>query len=154
MSVSRTLAIVSSVTLLALGAAVLAAQQQPRVPLDPGRALEARYQLTYYPWWDVNRGTPFPSSMAFGDPSGQLRLLNKAGEVQTKDHAFFTPLGSNGRACITCHQPASAMSISVDLIRNRWADTNGKDPLRRGRRLQLPCPSGQRRVALLCSNAA
>jgi hypothetical protein len=126
---ARTLAIVSSVTVLALGAAVLAAQQQPRVPPDPGRALEARYQLTYYPWWDVNRGTPFPSSMAFGDPSGQLRLLNKSGEVQTKDHPFFTPLGSNGRACITCHQPASAMSLSVELIRLRWADTHGKDPL-------------------------
>src|SRR5262245_29301768 len=127
MYASRMFAIVSSVAMLALGAAPLG--QQPRVPSDPGRALEGRYQLTYYPWWDVNRGTPFPPSMAFGDPSGQLRLLNKSGEVQTKDHPFFTPLGSNGRACITCHQPASAMSLSVELIRSRWADTNGKDPL-------------------------
>ena len=127
MYASGMFAIVSSVAMLALGAALLA--QQPRVPADPGRALEGRYQLTYYPWWDVNRGTPFPPSMAFGDPSGQLRLLNKSGEVQTTDHPFFTPLGSNGRACITCHQPASAMSLSVELIRNRWADTNGKDPL-------------------------
>src|SRR5215813_8941268 len=127
MYASRMFAIVSSVAMLALGAALLG--QQPRVPADPGRALEGRYQLTYYPWWDVNRGTPFPPSMAFGDPSGQLRLLNKSGEVQTTDHPFFTPLGSNGRACITCHQPASAMSLSLELIRLRWADTNGKDPL-------------------------
>src|SRR5215475_3868661 len=127
MYASRMFAIVSSVAMLALGAALLA--QQPRLPADPGRALEARYQLTYYPWWDVNRGTPFPPSMAFGDPSGQLRLLNKSGEVQTKDHPFFTPLGSNGRACVTCHQPTSAMSLSLDLIRQRWVDTKGKDPL-------------------------
>src|SRR5262249_23278128 len=55
--------------------------------------------------------------------------LNKSGEVQTKDHPFFTPLGLNGRACITCHQPSSGMSLSLELIRLRWADTNGKDPL-------------------------
>src|SRR5207247_5427859 len=28
-----------------------------------------------------------------------------------------------------CHQPTTAMSLSLDLIRLRWADTNGKDPL-------------------------
>src|SRR5215510_3268894 len=127
MYASRMFAIVSSLAMLALGAALLA--QDPRVPPDPSRALEARYQLTYYPWWDVNRGTPFPPSIAFGDPSGQLRLQNKSGEVATKDHPFFTPLGSNGRACVTCHQPSSAMSLSVELIRLRWADTNGKDSL-------------------------
>src|SRR5262245_13230170 len=109
MYVYRTLVSVCAGAMLVLCGVVLAAQQQPRVPPDPGRALEARYQLTYYPWWDVNRGTPLFSSMAFGNPSGQLRVLNKSGEVQTKDHPFFIPLGSNGRACITCHQPASAM---------------------------------------------
>jgi hypothetical protein len=65
----------------------------------------------------------------YDDPSGQLRLVNKSGEVQTKNHPFFIALGSNGRACVTCHQPTTAMSLSLDLIRNRWADTNGKDPL-------------------------
>ncbi|MBV9742790.1 MAG: hypothetical protein JO099_03430, partial [Acidobacteriia bacterium] len=70
-----------------------------------------------------------PRSKTFGDPSGQLRLLNASGTVETKEHPFFTPLGSNGRACVTCHQPTSAMSLSLDLIRLRWADTQGKDPL-------------------------
>lgn len=82
-----------------------------------------------YPWWDANRGTPFPGSKTFGDASGELRLLNTSGTVDTNGHAFFTPLGSNGRACVTCHQPTSAMSLSLDLIRLRWADTQGKDPL-------------------------
>ena len=113
--------------ILFAGAPLLSAQQQPRVPPDP-RALEARYELAY-PWWDPNRGTPLPASKAYGDPSGQLRLLNTSGAVETNGHPFFTPLGSNGRACITCHQPTSAMSLSVDLIRLRWADTKGKDPL-------------------------
>jgi cytochrome c peroxidase len=56
-------------------------------------------------------------------------LLNQSGQVETKGHAFFTPLGFNGRSCVTCHQPTSAMSLSVDLIRTRWADTHGNDPL-------------------------
>jgi hypothetical protein len=110
-------------------AAMLSAQPPPGTPPDAVRALEARYQSTYYPWWDVNRGNPLGPSMVFGNPSGQLRLLNQSGAVETSGHPFFTPLGSNGRACVTCHQPSSAMSLSVELIRGRWADTGGKDPL-------------------------
>ena len=127
MSASRTLAIASSGAVLAL-AALLPAQQQPRAEIDPIRILEARYEVVGS-WWDPSRGTPFAPSRDFDDPSGKLRLLNQSGEIQTKGHPFFTPLGSNGRSCITCHQPTSAMSLSVDLIRSRWADTEGKDPL-------------------------
>src|SRR5712692_12091897 len=126
-SASRTIAIVSSAAVLAL-AALLSAQQQPHAVIDPVRTLEARYEVAR-PWWDPDRGTPLAASKDFDDPSGKLRLLNQSGDVQTKGHAFFTPLGSNGRSCVTCHQPTSAMSLSLDLIRLRWADTNGKDPL-------------------------
>src|SRR6516164_4695659 len=107
--------------------ALLFAQPQPRAAPD-SRILETRYELAY-PWWDPNRGTPLPPSKTFGDPSGQLRLLNTSGAVETSGHPFFNPLGGNGRACVTCHQPSSAMSLSLDLIRLRWSDTNGKDPL-------------------------
>src|SRR6059036_1206043 len=113
---------------LVLGAVLLPAQQQPRPAVDYRGILEARYESTQ-PWWNPGRGTPLAPSKDHEDPSGQLRLLNKSGEVQTKGHPFFTPLGSNGRSCVTCHQPTSAMSLSLDLIRLRWAETNGKDPL-------------------------
>jgi len=128
MYASRTFAIVASCAMLALGAALLPAQQQPDAAIDPVRIMEARYEVGR-PWWDPRRGTPLAPSKDFDDPSGQLRLLNKFGEVQTKGHPFFTPLGSNGRSCVTCHQPTSAMSLSLDLIRLRWAETNGRDPL-------------------------
>jgi len=135
MSASRTFAIVSSGAVLALGAALLYAQRlhaqqppQPHAAIDPVHLLEARYEVVT-PWWDAARGTPLPASKDYDDPSGKLRLLNQSGEVQTKDHPFFTPLGSNGRSCVTCHQPTSAMSLSLDLIRLRWAQTEGKDPL-------------------------
>ena len=116
----RTLVIVAAT-------AVLVAQPQARAVPD-SRVLETRYELAY-PWWDASRGTPLPASKMFGDVSGELRLLNTSGAIDTQGHPFFTPLGSNGRACVTCHQPTSAMSLSLDLIRLRWADTQGKDPL-------------------------
>ncbi len=46
-----------------------------------------------------------------------------------RGNPFFEPLGSNGRACVTCHQPASGMGLSVETIRRRWQETRGKDPL-------------------------
>ena len=120
-------AIVSATALLVWTEPVLSAQPQSRAAPD-SRLLETRYELAY-PWWDTSRGTPLPASKMFGNSSGELRLLNTSGAVDTNGHPFFTPLGSNGRACVTCHQPTNAMSLSLDLIRQRWADTQGKDPL-------------------------
>jgi cytochrome c peroxidase len=126
---SRGLGILSCTAALVLTATayLLGAEARSRDAPD-ARSLEARYELTY-PWWEPNRNTPLPRSKTFGDQSGELRLLNMSGVVETSGHAFFTPLGSNGRACVTCHQPTSAMSLSLELIRQRWADTQGKDPL-------------------------
>lgn len=103
------------------------AQQQPRGVIDLDRIREIRYDTSL--WWDPGRGIALPPTKDYDNASGQLRLLNESGEVETKGHPFFTALGSNGRACITCHQPSNAMSLSLDLIRDRWAATNGKDSL-------------------------
>lgn len=70
-----------------------------------------------------------PSQVPYEDGSGRITILHEGGAFQTKGHAFFTPIGSNGRACITCHQPSDGMSLSVDTIRRRWDETGGKDPL-------------------------
>src|SRR5262245_18670180 len=113
--------------MLALGAALLRAQQQPRGVIDLDRIREIRNDTSI--WWDPGRGIALPPSKDYDDASGQLRLLNKSGEVETKGHPFFTALGSNGRACVTCHQPSNAMGLSLDLIRDRWAATKGRDPL-------------------------
>lgn len=80
-------------------------------------------------WWEPNQDEYLPWDSQYENPFGLLRISNAKGSVRTGDHPFFTPLGRNGRACITCHQPSNAMSLSVDNIRRRWAETNGKDPL-------------------------
>jgi len=124
--VFRTFAITFAAAILLL-AAVLLHAQQGRGVIDQDRIREIRYDTSI--WWDPGRGIALSPTKDYDNASGQLRLLNKSGEVETKGHPFFTALGSNGRACVTCHQPSTSMSLSRDLIRDRWAATNGKDPL-------------------------
>src|SRR5215472_13397956 len=50
----------------------------------------------------------------------------------TLDHTnkFFDPgLGTNGQACVTCHQPTDGYDIHVSSIQSAFAATGGTDPL-------------------------
>lgn len=80
-------------------------------------------------WWVAGSGKVMGAMTAYPDPRGILAVLNAEGPVQTKGHPFFEPREGNGRACVTCHQPADGMSLSAATARERWAATNGKDPL-------------------------
>src|SRR3984885_7323163 len=62
------------------------------------------------------------------DPTGALQVLNVNGRTNTQG-AFFQSLGTNGRSCSTCHVADQAMSISPPQIRERFAQTHGRDPL-------------------------
>ncbi|HEY7800269.1 MAG TPA: hypothetical protein VIA80_15990 [Hyphomonadaceae bacterium] len=95
-----------------------AAQQQP--------AASFRNDAT---WWAPADGKPFPRELDYANAAGVVRTLLKDGPAETLGHAFFSPLGPNGRACITCHQPADAMALSVESVRNRWATQGSADPL-------------------------
>jgi cytochrome c peroxidase len=70
-----------------------------------------------------------PREMVFENALGRLGVLNVSGPIDTTGHPFFEPIGSNARACVTCHQPANAMSVSVESIRERWRATQGRDPI-------------------------
>jgi hypothetical protein len=80
-------------------------------------------------WWAPGNGRPLAALATYGNSLGSVGVLNGEGPVATAGHPFFEPIGQNGRACVTCHQPASGMSLSVEMIRQRWQDTQGKDPL-------------------------
>ncbi|HJU11173.1 MAG TPA: hypothetical protein VJ728_09870 [Candidatus Binataceae bacterium] len=47
------------------------------------------------------------------------------GATITGTNAFFQSLGSNGRACITCHQPSSGFSVSTANIDARFVASGG-----------------------------
>lgn len=80
-------------------------------------------------WWTPGNGAVLRSMIPYENPYGWLTILNTSGDVPTKNNAFFDPIGTNGRACVTCHQPADGMSISAESIRQRWGITGGSDPL-------------------------
>jgi cytochrome c peroxidase len=80
-------------------------------------------------WWDVGESRSMPLTASVDDPTGSLRIYNNDGGVRTGGHAFFEPIGTNGRACVTCHQPSNAMSLSTQIVQERWVETRGKDPV-------------------------
>jgi hypothetical protein len=80
-------------------------------------------------WIAPGSDITLPAETSFADPTGRIGILNASGPVETKGNPFFQPLGPNGRACVTCHQPADGMSLSVATIRARWEATGGKDPM-------------------------
>jgi cytochrome c peroxidase len=62
------------------------------------------------------------------DPTGLIQTINANGKTNTRG-AFFQSLGTNGRSCSTCHVADQAMTISPPQIRERFAETRGRDPL-------------------------
>jgi cytochrome c peroxidase len=79
-------------------------------------------------WWDANSPFNLPWEEEYDNPDGLVGVLNSH-MIKTEGHAFFEALGTNSRACITCHQPSNAMSISTATLLGRWKETNGKDPV-------------------------
>jgi hypothetical protein len=80
-------------------------------------------------WWAPGDDRPLPAYIEYADPSGRLGLVNASGPVTTDGHPFFEALGSNGRGCVSCHQPADGMSLSLESIVRRWDATDGADPI-------------------------
>src|SRR4029079_6567493 len=80
-------------------------------------------------WMSAGSPGVLPQQMEFATPTGKVGVMLSSGPADMKTHPFFTPLGSNGRACVTCHQPAYGMSFSAEAARDLWKRTDGKDPL-------------------------
>ena len=96
-----------------------------------GATLTAQEMGADYPvdWWAPAQGGVLPAILEIANQSGTLGLINSSGPIDTKGHPFFEPLGTNGRACVTCHQPSSAMSVAPAQLRERWRKTSGRDPV-------------------------
>jgi hypothetical protein len=92
-------------------------------------SLAASAQTGSRPWWAPGEATPLADFATYQNDRGSVGVLNTSGRLETKGHPFFEPIGTNGRACVTCHQPADGMSLSVRTVRERWEATAGKDPL-------------------------
>ena len=76
--------------------------------------------------------------IAADDRSCGLASPNATGRLETYCTAvgridpvneFFQPLGSNGRSCVSCHNPAQGWTIAPDEVRSRFEATQGLDPI-------------------------
>jgi cytochrome c peroxidase len=63
------------------------------------------------------------------DPTGVIETYNLDAPTVTATHPFFESLGTNGRACATCHEPRSAWGVSTASIQRRFARSGGTDPI-------------------------
>ena len=65
------------------------------------------------------------------DPSGVLRTIAIDGSPLDLSHSnpFFQSLGTNGRSCSSCHVASSAWTITPVEVQQRFAATNGLDPI-------------------------
>ena len=80
-------------------------------------------------WWRPGQGGFLGWDETYDNADGQAGIWNKSGAVRTDGHPFFEPQGTNGRACVSCHQPANAMGVAASAIREQWNLTGGKDPV-------------------------
>jgi cytochrome c peroxidase len=70
-----------------------------------------------------------PKFQVFLDPSGAFANLNLGGPTEETTNPFFQDLGTNGRRCVTCHQPSDAFSITPPHLQFRFLTTRGTDPI-------------------------
>src|SRR5216683_619297 len=62
------------------------------------------------------------------DSAGLFATFQPRGDTP-ETGAFFQSLGTNGRTCATCHQPADGWSLSTADIQNTFNQSGGTDPL-------------------------
>ena len=70
-----------------------------------------------------------PRYQEFSDPDGTFATVNLAGPTDASSNPFFQPMGTNGRSCVTCHQPSDAFSITPPHLQQRFDATQGTDPV-------------------------
>jgi cytochrome c peroxidase len=67
--------------------------------------------------------------MVFRNAAGHVRTITADGEPIDVENPFFQDLGTNGRRCVTCHQPGEAWTITPEGVQRRFAESNGTDPI-------------------------
>jgi cytochrome c peroxidase len=69
-----------------------------------------------------------PNLQPYANPSGFARTMSSRGSIDTSN-PFFQSLGTNGRACVDCHEPSAGFSITPLQIQKQFLLTGGRHPL-------------------------
>ena len=68
------------------------------------------------------------SAALYPNASGMSATFSTNGRIDGSN-PFFQSLGTNGRSCSSCHQPATGWSVTPGSIQQRFRDTQGLDPI-------------------------
>src|SRR4051812_33379683 len=71
---------------------------------------------------------PLSSALSVSNESGTSQTFTATGTVDMTNE-FFQNLGTNGRACVTCHQPGDNWTIVPTHLQQRFDATSGTDPV-------------------------
>ncbi len=69
-----------------------------------------------------------PNLHPFPNPSGWSRTTSLEGHIDTSN-PFFQSIGTNGRSCLTCHQPNEGWTVTPGGIQKRFWASLGTDPI-------------------------
>jgi cytochrome c peroxidase len=70
-----------------------------------------------------------PNGFFFLNPNGASQTYSTINGGIDQTGPFFQSLGTNGRACSTCHQPSDGMTVSAAGVELRFLATQGLDPI-------------------------
>ena len=69
-----------------------------------------------------------PNMSPIPNASGASATYSTLGKIDLTG-PFFQSLGTNGRACVSCHQPTIGWTITPENVRARFEATGGTDPI-------------------------
>jgi len=64
----------------------------------------------------------------FANPTGAVQTFSTTGRIDP-NNPFFQSLGTNGRACVHCHQASAGWTITPPELHSRFESTGGLDPI-------------------------
>jgi cytochrome c peroxidase len=76
----------------------------------------------------ASAGSHIADMKEYPDATGTSQSFSSNGALDTRN-LFFQSLGSNGRSCITCHQPDEGWTVTPAKIQQRFEATGGSDPI-------------------------
>jgi len=76
----------------------------------------------------VAAGGNGPNMFGFVNPTGIHRTFNPRGAIDL-NNPFFQSLGTNGRSCGSCHDPADGWTVVPSHIQARFENTDGQDAI-------------------------
>ena len=69
-----------------------------------------------------------PNNLPFPNSSGFAATFSTNGSID-RSNEFFQNLGTNGRRCVTCHQPSEGWTVTPEGLQERFEATGGTDPI-------------------------